>query len=226
MDKLTQQRLKNQPLLTWFFLAIQTIVFVSDSLIPTSPLRNNGVMFGPAVVYLHQYWRFFTPIFFHFGLMHFAVNSVVLYFMGQQIEGIYGHRRFFILYLLAGGLGNTMSFAFNQMGVTSAGSSTSLFGLFGAFVILGVHFRQNPAIQAMVRQFGLFLLLSFGFSFFDQSIDIWGHVGGLLGGVLLGNILGLPKPAEKYSIHLRVISCLFFLFFVLLCVMYGFKKYL
>jgi len=35
-------------------------------------------------------------------------------------------------------MGNVMSFAFNQVGVQSAGASTSLFGLFGAFLILGL----------------------------------------------------------------------------------------
>ena len=85
---------------------------------------------GPFVVYLNEYWRFFTPIFLHFGLAHFAINSVILYYMGQQVEAIYGHSRFFALYLLSGIMGNTMSFAFNQIGVQSAGASTSFIRTF------------------------------------------------------------------------------------------------
>jgi rhomboid protease GluP len=182
-------------------------------------------MFGPLVVHGHEYWRFITPIFIHYGLMHFAVNSVVLYFMGQQIEAICGHVRFLIIYLISGFAGNALSFAFNQAGVQSAGSSTSLFGLFGAFVILGVHFKGHPAIQGMVRQFTLFIGMSLLFGVFDRSIDMWGHIGGLLGGLLLGNVLSVPNNSKSYSIHLRIISGMILVFLLIFCIVYGFKKY-
>lgn len=226
MQSFSIKRIQQEPFFTWLFLAMQTITFVLGYILPNDPLKNAGVLYGPSVVFLQEYWRFITPIFLHFGLMHFAVNSVVLYFMGKQIEQIYGHTRFFILYLGSGIMGNLMSFAFNQPGIISAGSSTSLFGLFGAFVVLGFHFRHQPGIQAMVRQFGLFLILTFAFGAFDQSIDIWGHVGGLLGGILFGNSLALPKNKKNYSIHIRILSGILCLFFIIFFLMYGFKKYL
>jgi rhomboid protease GluP len=213
----------NQPIFTYAFLAIQTLVFVIGYFSPMTQVM--GVMFGPYVAYMNEYWRFVTPIFIHFGLAHFAVNSVILYFMGQQVEAIYGHTRFAILYLLSGIMGNAMSFAFNQTGVQSAGASTSLFGLFGAFLILGIHFKNDYRIQAMVRQFALFVVLNFVFGLFDQSIDIWGHVGGILGGFILGNALALPKNYGKYSIHTRILSAIVFLFLLAVFVIYGLKKY-
>lgn len=225
MNEFQFRRLRNQPFFTWLFLGIQTLVFLLGYFLPRIPLESNGVLYGPAIVFLHQYWRFLTPVFFHFGLMHYAVNSIVLYYMGEQIEALYGHTRFLIIYLGTGIMGNLMSFAFNTPGIVSAGSSTALFGLFGSFIILGVHFRHNQVIEGLVKQFTLFLVLSFAFGMFDQSIDIWGHVGGLVGGVLIGNFIGLPRPAKKYSIHIRILSLLIFTFFVILCVMYGFKKY-
>jgi rhomboid protease GluP len=217
------KRWLNQPFLTYTFLAIQTLVFVIGYLSPM--VQVSGVMFGPYVAYMNEYWRFLTPIFIHFGLAHFAVNSVILYFMGQQVEAIYGHTRFFVLYLASGILGNAMSFAFNQAGVQSAGASTSLFGLFGAFLILGLHFKNDYQIQAMVRQFALFVVLNLVFGLFDQSIDIWGHVGGILGGFILGNALALPKNYGKYSIHTRILSAIVFLFLLAVFVIYGLKKY-
>ncbi|KAF1301101.1 rhomboid family intramembrane serine protease [Candidatus Enterococcus willemsii] len=221
----TIKRWSNGPFLTYLFLTIQTAVFLLAFLLPQLQLEFRGAMFGPLVVYNHEYWRFLTPIFIHYSLMHFAVNSVVLYFMGQQVEAIYGHTRFLFIYLLSGLAGNALSFAFNQMGVQSAGSSTSLFGLFGAFVILGIHFKNNLAIQAMVRQFALFVGMSLIFGFFDQSIDIFGHIGGFLGGALLGNIFGIPKNSRAYSIHVRIISGMIFAFLIVFCLFYGFKKY-
>ncbi|HCE13222.1 MAG TPA: rhomboid family intramembrane serine protease [Enterococcus sp.] len=214
---------RNQPFFTYLFLAIQTIVFILGYLTPM--IQAGGVMYGPFVAYMHEYWRFVTPIFLHFGLAHFAINSVILYYMGQQVEAIYGHSRFFCLYILSGIMGNVMSFAFNQVGVQSAGASTSLFGLFGAFLILGLHFKNDYRIQAMVRQFALFVGLNLVFGLFDQSIDIWGHVGGIIGGLLVGNLLALPKNYGKYSIHTRIISGIVLGFLLVIFVIYGLKKY-
>ena len=219
-------KLKNQPFVTIGFLSIQTAVFLLAYLLPGLLIEFRGSMFGPLIALNHEYWRFVTPIFIHYGLMHFAINSVILYYMGQQVEAIYGHGRFFLIYLLSGVMGNVLGFAFNDMNVQAAGASTSLFGIFGAFIVLGIHFKNNPGIQAMVRQFSLFIVLNLVFGLFDQTIDMYGHVGGLIGGILMGNIVALPMRVGKtYSIHVRIISAMILLFLLFFCIVYGLKKY-
>ncbi|OJG12150.1 hypothetical protein RU93_GL000080 [Enterococcus aquimarinus] len=208
------------------FLSIQTAVFLLAYLLPGLLIEFRGSMFGPLIALNHEYWRFVTPIFIHYGLMHFAINSVILYYMGQQVEAIYGHGRFFLIYLLSGVLGNVLGFAFNDMNVQAAGASTSLFGIFGAFIVLGIHFKNNPGIQAMVRQFSLFIVLNLVFGLFDQTIDMYGHLGGLIGGILMGNIVALPMRVGKtYSIHVRIISAMILLFLLFFCIVYGLKRY-
>ncbi|WP_373757586.1 rhomboid family intramembrane serine protease [Jeotgalibaca porci] len=219
-------KLKNQPFVTIGFLSIQTAVFLLAYLLPGLLIEFRGSMFGPLIALNHEYWRFVTPIFIHYGLMHFAINSVILYYMGQQVEAIYGHGRFFLIYLLSGVMGNVLGFAFNDMNVHAAGASTSLFGIFGAFIVLGIHFKNNPGIQAMVRQFSLFIVLNLVFGLFDQTIDMYGHVGGLIGGILMGNIVALPMRVGKtYSIHVRIISAMILLFLLFFCIVYGLKRY-
>ena len=219
-------KLKNQPFVTIGFLSIQTAVFLFAYLLPGLLIEFRGSMFGPLIALNHEYWRFVTPIFIHYGLMHFAINSVILYYMGQQVEAIYGHGRFFLIYLLSGVMGNVLGFAFNDMNVQAAGASTSLFGIFGAFIVLGIHFKNNPGIQAMVRQFSLFIVLNLVFGLFDQTIDMYGHVGGLIGGILMGNIVALPMRVGKtYSIHVRIISAMILLFLLFFCIVYGLKRY-
>ncbi len=219
-------KLKNQPFVTIGFLSIQTAVFLLAYLLPGLLIEFRGSMFGPLIALNHEYWRFVTPIFIHYGLMHFAINSVILYYMGQQVEAIYGHGRFFLIYLLSGVMGNVLGFAFNDMNVQAAGASTSLFGIFGAFNVLGIHFKNNPGIQAMVRQFSLFIVLNLVFGLFDQTIDMYGHVGGLIGGILMGNIVALPMRVGKtYSIHVRIISAMILLFLLFFCIVYGLKRY-
>ena len=219
-------KLKNQPFVTIGFLSIQTAVFLLAYLLPGLLIEFRGSMFGPLIALNHEYWRFVTPIFIHYGLMHFAINSVILYYMGQQVEAIYGHGRFFLIYLLSGVMGNVLGFAFNDMNVQAAGASTSLFGIFGAFIVLGIHFQNNPGIQAMVRQFSLFIVLNLVFGLFDQTIDMYGHVGGLIGVILMGNIVSLPMRVGKtYSIHVRIISAMILLFLLFFCIVYGLKRY-
>ena len=219
-------KLKNQPFVTIGFLSIQTAVFLLAYLLPGLLIEFRGSMFGPLIALNHEYWRFVTPIFIHYGLMHFAINSVILYYMGQQVEAIYGHGRFFLIYLLSGVMGNVLGFAFNDMNVQAAGASTSLFGIFGAFIVFGIHFKNNPGIQAMVRQFSLFIVLNLVFGLFDQTIDMYGHVGGLIGGILMGNIVALPMRVGKtYSIHVRIISAMILLFLLFFCIVYGLKRY-
>lgn len=224
-QKMQLRRWLQKPLWTYTFLGIQTIVFLLAYLLPSLQIESAGGMFGPLIVFYHEYWRFITPIFIHFGLMHFAVNSVMLYFMGEQMESVYGHWRYFLIYMLSGIMGNMASFAMNQPGVLSAGASTSLFGLFGAIFALALNFRNTPSITMMARQFLMFIGLSLLFSLFDSTIDIWGHLGGVIGGFLIGNIVGVANQNERYSIHQRVISALFFIFIAVICLLLGLKKY-
>ena len=96
-----QQKLKlnawlRRPILTYLFLAIQTIVFAMMEFFPFLNIPAYLGMFGPSIVVGNEWWRFITPIFIHFGLVHFVMNSLILYFMGDQIETLYGHWRFFL----------------------------------------------------------------------------------------------------------------------------------
>ncbi|MFX3897758.1 rhomboid family intramembrane serine protease, partial [Streptococcus suis] len=47
-----------------------------------------------------------SPIFVHIGCEHFIFNSITLLGFGYLLEGLFGSRLFFLLYLLSGILGN------------------------------------------------------------------------------------------------------------------------
>ncbi|MCL5458383.1 rhomboid family intramembrane serine protease [Loigolactobacillus coryniformis] len=202
--KLRQWR--DEPYIMYFFLGLQILLFLVMTLFGGSQNSNVLVFFGAKVNILiqqGQWWRLIMPIFLHSGLMHIAVNSVTLYFIGMQIESLFGHWRFTLIYLLSGIVGNIASFVFN-MGI-SVGASTALFGLFGAFFMLVEAFRQNTAIRAMGQQFALFIVLNLAFDLFNPGIDLAGHVGGLLGGFLVANIVGVPR-IRSVSVLRRVIT--------------------
>lgn len=109
-------------------------------------------------------------MFIHIGFTHILVNSITLYYLGTQMESLYGSLRFALIYLLSGLMGNLMSFAFNDS--ISAGASTSLFGLFAAAIVLGRQFPYNLGIQQMARSFTMLIFLNFFFGFFSTAVII------------------------------------------------------
>lgn len=227
--KMKAKRLLNQPIITYILIGITTIVFlgmeVSGGSESTMVLLNWGAMSKRMIVEYHEFWRFFTPMFLHIGWMHFILNMVTLYFVGAQVEGIYGHWRYLAIYLLSGVAGNLLSFSLGASNGISAGASTAIFGLFGAFIILGRHFRNNPAISFMVQRYATFIGINLIFNLFSSSVDILGHIGGLIGGLLAATFLAVPKRSEEFNIHERIISGMIFVFILVVCFFLGFKNY-
>jgi rhomboid protease GluP len=99
------------------------------------------------------------------------------------LERYYGHWRFLALYILSGFGGNVISMMFTE--APSLGSSTAIFGLIGAQGVFYYHnremfgssFRQALNGIITIAAVNLFIGLSPG-------IDNWGHVGGLIAGIV------------------------------------------
>ncbi|MEW6715966.1 MAG: rhomboid family intramembrane serine protease [Chloroflexota bacterium] len=129
-----------------------------------------------------QYWRLLTPVLLHGSLLHIGFNMYALYAIGPSIEQYFGHGRFLILYLLSGFAGNVISLLFSA--APSLGSSTAIFGLFGAqgiFIYLNRQLYGQRARSILTRIIYLAVInLIIGLS---PGIDNWGHLGGLIGGV-------------------------------------------
>lgn len=217
------KRWLNKPFITYALVAIEVLVFVVGWLLPSLNLVYSGGMSRYAIIEFHQYWRFVTPMFLHFNLEHIVFNMIVLYFLGRQIEMLFGHGRFLAIFFFSGLLGNVFSFAFNNPNVLSAGVSTANMGLFGAFLVFGYHFRNNPAVSVMMRNFILLVFLNLISGLFI-NVDFYGHLGGLLGGALTAAIIALPKNRGNFSVHLRIISGVIFIFLCIICVLVALKS--
>ncbi|GKS80918.1 rhomboid family intramembrane serine protease [Ligilactobacillus pabuli] len=213
--------MRKRPTATYILLIINISVYLLMTVAGGS--QNTGVLlaFGAKVNFLiaqGQWWRLFNPMFIHIGLEHLVLNMVTLYFIGLQIETLFGKWRFVTLYLLSGLGGNIASFAFSP-GI-SAGASTSIFGLFGAFLMLGESFRDNPYIRATAKQFLLLVILNLGLGL--RGIDIAGHIGGLLAGFLAAYVIGVPNIG-RVPVNKKVLAgCALLIIFGLLTVV-GFQ---
>ncbi|MGP6140022.1 rhomboid family intramembrane serine protease [Jeotgalibaca sp. A127] len=216
---------KNQPIVTYVFFAIQILVFIVMSFDGGTTniytLIKYGANFSPAII-SGEWWRFVTPIFIHIGFTHILMNSITLYYLGSQLEWIYGSWRFFLLYLLGGIMGNVMSFGFSAS--VSAGASTSLFGLFAAAVVLGRIYPHNYTLRSMAQGFLILIVLNFFTGFLSSGIDNWGHFGGAIGGALAAFFIDVPNLAPVAN-STRLKAALGYIALLVMFIVIGFMRF-
>jgi rhomboid protease GluP len=195
----TGQSVKDRPLVTELLLAVNVLLWlaleVSGGSTDPEVLLDFGAMSAPRIAD-GDYWRLFTAMFLHAGATHILFNGLALFIFGRMVEGIFGHSRFAIVYLLAGLFGSVASFTLNSTGV-GAGASGAIFGVIGALAAYFVTNREVLGTMGRQNLTGLLVLaginLLFGFSV--PGIDNWAHIGGLGSGFLLGMTLA---PSYHY----------------------------
>jgi membrane associated rhomboid family serine protease len=162
-----------------------------NALLSGPPLRtlvDLGAMFPPYVAN-GQYWRLFTSIFLHIGLIHIAFNAYALWLFGQFVESTFGTPRFLLLFFATGFLASATSYAFGPINAVGVGASGAVFGIFGAFVAYHFRRRSVAASAASLRWAFTMILLNAFLAFSFRAIDWRAHVGGLVAGFLAGYAL-------------------------------------
>lgn len=200
------RRLNQTPYITVGLVGIMVLAYLAMTLAGGSTNVNVLIQFGAKLNVLIQqgeWWRLFTPMFLHIGFTHILMNMITLYFVGIQLEAAFGHWRYLAIFLIAGVGGNIASFCFSDS--LSAGASTAIFGLFGAFMMLGESFWQNPVIRSLSRTFLAFVVMNLAFDVFTPGIDMAGHIGGLVAGFLAAYLVGVPRIGRVSTIK-RVVA--------------------
>lgn len=153
-----------------------------------------GSMFPP-LVWDGEWWRLLSCTFLHVGFIHIAFNMYVLYQIGPAIERVYGAPKFLLLYLVTGWTSSLMSLVWS--GSNSVGASGAIFGLAGAF--LAISLRRRSYFDTFGSQMLIFIgiNIAIGFSGAFGNIDNFGHMGGLVGGFILGNLIPNNLPEFK-----------------------------
>ncbi len=181
-----------RPRAVYGLLIVIGLVFVLEELSGGSEnpqvLVNFGANYAP-LVSAGEYWRLFTANFLHIGFLHIAFNGYALYILGQETEAIYGPARFLVIFLLSCLSGAIASFAFTYG--LSAGASTGIFGLIGTMIAYFIRNRKVFGSLGRSRLNNLLFVAAINivYGLSVPIIDNWGHVGGFLGGLLLGWLL-------------------------------------
>ena len=147
----------------------------------------------PVLVADGDVWRLVTMIFLHGGLLHLLMNCWAILTVGPLLEEIYGAKKFAVSYLSTGIAGSVASFAWYRGGIgPHIGASGAICGLIGLAAVWGWRRggRLGEGIKGQMVQWAVYVLV-LGFMFkFDNAA----HLGGLLGGGLMGLLINDKEP--------------------------------
>ena len=158
-----------------------------------------------------QFWRLITAGFVHSGFLHLLFNMYSLYLIGTQLENFVGKWKFLAIYFFSMISASLMSCILNPYTI-SVGASGALFGLLGALVYFGWHYRLYLG-SILRNQIIPIIVLNLFLGFVVSGIDNAAHIGGLIGGFLIAMALGVQKTEDKQSrINGIIVSVIYLLF--------------
>ena len=181
---------------------INVVVYIALEIIGNTESAVFMLSHGAAYVPLirnGEYYRLFTAMFLHFGLIHLIYNMIALVAMGDELEAKTGAVRYLIIYIIGGLAGNLASMFWDmrtgEYGV-SAGASGAVFAVLGAVFCIVI--RERGLESAMAKRMAFVTVLMIAQGVIDGNVDNAAHVGGVVAGFLLCLLLYRPKKRQYW----------------------------
>ena len=192
------------PYVTYVIISINVLIFVFQlnmGMVSSAAEREFIYRFGfiPANFSIITV---FTSMFLHGGVSHIMGNMWFLWVFGDNVEGVLGHVKFAVFYIICG-LAATMSQLFVDPSSTipMVGASGAIAGVLGMYMIRFPHARVHvfAFIIIFFTTFRIPAMFVLGFWFFNQltnglgslgfdttgGVAWFAHIGGFISGVML-----------------------------------------
>ncbi|MDR0271764.1 MAG: rhomboid family intramembrane serine protease [Clostridiales bacterium] len=157
-----------------------------------------GALVAERVIVRHEWYRLFTSMFLHFGIMHFIANAFGILIFGTRLERFLGRRIFLAVYIfsgLAGSVASLLNLYLNAPHTISAGASGAVYGIVGAiFAYTRVTKRSIEFINWYLMLIYIGLGMAMGLA--TPGIDNVAHLGGLICGILIGGTYARVKKIQ------------------------------
>ena len=144
----------------------------------------------------------FTSMFLHGGISHIMGNMWFLWVFGDNVEGVLGHLKYAIFYLMCGLAATISQLLINPNStIPMVGASGAIAGVLGMYMIRFPHARVHvfAFIIIFFTTFRVPAMFVLGFWFFNQLTNGFGslgfdttggiawfaHIGGFIAGVML-----------------------------------------
>lgn len=207
------------PTVTYILIALNVILYVIPILFGEyNTLINMFCIYGPSIR-AGEFYRLITGIFLHGSIFHLLFNCYALYIIGTQLESFLGKCKFSLIYLVSGISGALFSIIFNTS--ASIGASGAIFGLMGALVYFGYHYRVYLG-NVIKSQIIPLIVINLLFGFMMSGIDNFAHIGGLIGGALITIALGIKDKSSTFEkVNGWIITGMFFAFAIYMAFVYA-----
>ncbi|HIS38041.1 MAG TPA: rhomboid family intramembrane serine protease [Candidatus Onthousia faecavium] len=202
-----------KPIVTYTLIIINLLAFFIPLLIGNSEyVYNHFASFGPFIK-MGEYYRLLTATFLHANIAHLLFNMYALWIVGMQLESFIGKTRFLIVYLFSAIAGSLLSVivTFNAV---SVGASGAIFGLLGALLYFGYHYRVYLS-SVIKSQIIPVIIINLVLGFILPGVDNAAHIGGLIGGFLMMIGVGVKYKSSRFEQINGVIVSLIYLAFLI-----------
>lgn len=191
---------KRVPYVTLGIILINFVVFLLMYLFgkdshDVQTLVKFGALYKPFVKN-GEFFRLITCAFVHIGVVHLLVNSYSLFIIGSQMESFLGKLKYLFVYIISALFGSLMSIVFHE--TVSAGASGAIFGLLGSMLYFGYNYRVFLG-NVLRSQIIPLIILNLVIGFFIPGVDVAAHVGGLLGGIIATQAVGLKHKTSTFE---------------------------
>lgn len=182
-----------KPLLTYIQIAIIVVIFIIQvillQVVGYEPFTQDGAVIVERVR-AGEIYRLFTAMFLHANEAHIFLNALSLFFVGRFVESIFGYRKFAAIYFVGGIIGSIVAYLGGENVVGASGAIFAVIGAQGVFLYLNRHVlrgQAEPLLRQIALNAGLLVLVSVVGRSVPGTIQIslWGHLGGLAGGIAL-----------------------------------------
>ena len=134
------------------------------------------------------WWRLWTAVFLHGGLVHLIFNVYALIYVAPMVREIYGAYKSLFVFVVGGVGASLVSLLWTVYSGTGGGVSIGGSGAICAFIglVLAWGHRDGTSLGIGLRNaMGRWVLYILVFGFLVGSVDTAGHVGGWIVGGLL-----------------------------------------
>jgi membrane associated rhomboid family serine protease len=208
-----------KPVVTYVIIAVCVIVFIAQWItgLGSGPVTSNllyaGIFGYPsgevvqtssgAILASFEPWRMITAAFVHANLLHIALNMYTLWIFGIVLEPMLGRVRYATLFVISAIAGSVGVYLLDSPAQGVVGASGAIFGMMAALLIIQRHIG-GPIRQLLVLV-GINLVISFlpGFGIAWQA-----HVGGLVGGAIVGLIYMQTRQRSRRPLQIILIAAL------------------
>ena len=193
---------RGAPVVTYSLIGITALVYLLQW-IPGLGVTN-ALFFSPVFMteVIPEPWRALTSVFLHSTslIFHILLNMYTLWIFGRLLEPMLGRARFLALYLISGLAGSIGVVVFAAPNAQVLGASGAIFGLMGAFVVIQRRLGGN------MTQLYILLAINLAIGFIPGANISWqAHLGGLIGGALVGLILLETRPRSRRGLQIGLL---------------------